>query len=989
MAVRSGARDRDVTVAAVDATADVRPLAPSPSLADLIARIVLDAAGEDELSEILSATLHRLRGLVPFTGGSIALVESDELVVRAAIGPFAELALQQRLPKNESASWQVVRSREPRLIVDLPAAGVRVHGTAAGATLRSWLAAPLVRKGRAIGLLEVDSTEPNAFDDGHLAILRAVATALSGPVEIVDRYRVESQALQASEVAQARLAFLADAGAILASSLDLEATLTSVARLAVPRVADWCAIDMLDESDRPRLVTVSHVDPDRARWAATLRERYPIDLDAPSGLGFVLRTGESSLVPEIPDEMIVQAVGDDAERQRILDGLGPLRSLMIVALREGERTIGAISFVSTESGRRFDPEDLRLAEDLARRVSSAVSRARLYREASEARRAAEEAARRSSQLLGITAELSTAVTREDVARVIVDRGVAGLRAAAGSLALISADQSTLEVVASRGYAADLLERYGRLPLDSPMPLAVAARSGETVWLNGLEAAVERFPDLSEALERARRDGRRALAAIPLRSGDRPIGAIGLSFDEPRDQTEAETEFLAALAHQCSQALERARLYEAERDARELAETIQASLRARERQQAGVAALGERATGGPSLGALFRDAADTIVRTLDVEFVEILELLPGGQKLRLAAGAGWRKGFIGRAVLPTGADSQAGYTLLTHGPVVVDDLASEARFRAPRLLRAHGVVSGLTVPIGRPAAGSWGVLGAMTSRRASFTPDDVNFVLAVANMLAAAIDRDHAAAERDRLLQVEREAQLRREAFIGVMSHELRTPITTIYAGAKYLSRKGRGAARRQQRDEVLADLQTESERLYRLVEDLLVITRVERGVVEPAGEPLLLQRILPRLAAAAQVSSPGLRVEIDAPESLPTVRGEETYVEQVIRNLFSNARKYSPPGATVRLVAEPTDREVIVRVLDQGPGFPPGEGARLFELFYRSPGTAEKAAGAGIGLFVCKQLVEAMGGRVWAAPRPVRGAEFGFTLPRITDDEFA
>jgi signal transduction histidine kinase len=143
------------------------------------------------------------------------------------------------------------------------------------------------------------------------------------------------------------------------------------------------------------------------------------------------------------------------------------------------------------------------------------------------------------------------------------------------------------------------------------------------------------------------------------------------------------------------------------------------------------------------------------------------------------------------------------------------------------------------------------------------------------------------------------------------------------------------------------------------------------------------------MAAAEQASSQGLHVELDVPESLPTVRGEETYVEQVVRNFLSNARKYSPLGGTVRVTGEATDTEVIVRVLDEGPGFPAEEGERLFELFYRSPTTAEKASGAGIGLFVSRQLVDAMGGRAWARPRPKRGAEFGFALPRLPEDDSA
>ena len=958
------------------------------TLAELIAQVALEAAGEDELTDILAAALRRLGGLVPFTGGSIALVDDDALVVRAAIGPFARQALRQRVPHKDSESWRVIESRQPRRIDDLAEAGLRIHGRPAESGIRSWIAAPLVRKGTAIGLLEVDSTEPHAFTDAHLEILEAVAIALSGPVEIANRYEVESQALARSESAQVRLAFLADAGELLASSLDYEATLASVATLAVPRVADWCTVDLIEPGGEPKLVAVAHVDPERVRLAQRLRDALPVKMDAPNGLGAVLRTGESELISEIPDALLVRALEGKPEILEITRSLG-LASSITVALREQGRVIGAISLVTAESGRRFVPADLHLAEELARRASLAIGSARLFREASDARLDAEDAALRNAQLLRITAELSTAVTQHEVAQAVVDRGVDALQAAGGWLARLSADGRTLELLAANGTLPGEIERYHSLPVDAAFPIALAARTGRPQWFPSVEGAIDDRADVREALIQAFGRGRRALAAVPLMAGGRPIGALSLGFNEVRDLEGTESEFLTALAQQCAQSLERARLYEAERDARERAETVQSILRVRERQQAAVAEFGQLAVAGGPVERLFRAAVATIARTLDTEFVEILELQPERREFRLVAGTGWRRGHVGRAKVDAGAASQGGYTLISHGPVVVEDLAAETRFTPSHLLVDHHVTSGVTVPIGRLPGPVWGVLGAQTARRTTFTSDDVNFLLAVANVLAAAVDRKRAEDERDRLLEVEREAQRRREAFIGVMSHELRTPITTIYAGTKFLSRAGRGPARREAAREVLADVQAESERLYRLVEDLLVITKVERGRVEPAGEPLLLQRLLPRMAAAEQAASRNLHLELDVPESLPTVRGEETYVEQVIRNYLSNARKYSPPGGTVRVTGEATDDEVVVRVLDEGPGFPAEEGERLFELFYRSPSTAEKASGAGIGLFVSRQLVEAMGGRTWARPEPAGGAEFGFALPRLPEDDLA
>ena len=222
-----------------------------------------------------------------------------------------------------------------------------------------------------------------------------------------------------------------------------------------------------------------------------------------------------------------------------------------------------------------------------------------------------------------------------------------------------------------------------------------------------------------------------------------------------------------------------------------------------------------------------------------------------------------------------------------------------------------------------------------------------------------------------------EAKVRR--FAADASHELRTPITTIYAASEVLSRQERELPEETRR-ELYEDIKAESQRLERLVEDLLVLTRFERGAMEIGLEPVLVQRVAPAVVAAEQPRWPETEFVVRVPPHVPTVQGETTYIEQVVRNLVTNAAKYSPPGTCVEVCVEEADGEVQVRVLDQGPGVAPDEAPRLFELFYRSEATAAHVKGAGIGLFVSKQLIEAMGGRIWARPRPDGGAEFGFAL---------
>jgi PAS domain S-box-containing protein len=172
--------------------------------------------------------------------------------------------------------------------------------------------------------------------------------------------------------------FLAEASRALADSLDYESTLASIAQLAVPVVADWCAVDlvadMAGELDR---VAVAHVDPAKVIWAKEIAERYPADPRADRGAHHVLRTGESQLWPDIPDALITEAAQDD-EHLRLIRTLG-MTSAMMVPMRVRDRVFGVISFVTAESGRHFSDADLRLAEDLALRAATAVENARLYR----------------------------------------------------------------------------------------------------------------------------------------------------------------------------------------------------------------------------------------------------------------------------------------------------------------------------------------------------------------------------------------------------------------------------------------------------------------------------------------------------------------------------------------------------------------------------------------------------------------------------------
>ena len=187
-----------------------------------------------------------------------------------------------------------------------------------------------------------------------------------------------------------RLAFLLRASELLGESLDYEETLQRVADLAVPDVADWCSVDLIDDDGSIDQVAVAHADPEKVALAREMRRRYPPDTAATSGIANVIRTGRSELYEAITDEVLQATLPDDQrELLELVRQLG-LVSAMTVPLIAHERVLGAITLVTAESGHRYEPDDLRFAEDLARRAANAIDNARRFGQQARAALRSEE-----------------------------------------------------------------------------------------------------------------------------------------------------------------------------------------------------------------------------------------------------------------------------------------------------------------------------------------------------------------------------------------------------------------------------------------------------------------------------------------------------------------------------------------------------------------------------------------------------------------------
>jgi signal transduction histidine kinase len=250
------------------------------------------------------------------------------------------------------------------------------------------LVVPIRRGGHVEGLLYVSRRSARPFtgrDDALLGRLADQAAVVLHNIGLVTR---EQAARADAEATERRASFLAQASVLMAASLDVEETLRSVARLSVPFLADFCAVDMADDQGRPQRVVAVHADPDREPLVRELRERHGFNPAAREGVPRVLASGRSAFVPHVTDEHLRAAATSEAQLSLLREL--KIGSWIIVPLVARGRVLGAITLVMAESGRRYGVADVAMAEDLGRRAAVAIENAQLYREAQLANQAKDE-----------------------------------------------------------------------------------------------------------------------------------------------------------------------------------------------------------------------------------------------------------------------------------------------------------------------------------------------------------------------------------------------------------------------------------------------------------------------------------------------------------------------------------------------------------------------------------------------------------------------
>ncbi len=304
--------------------------------------------------------------------------------------------------------------------------------------------------------------------------------------------------------------------------------------------------------------------------------------------------------------------------------------------------------------------------------------------------------------------------------------------------------------------------------------------------------------------------------------------------------------------------------------------------------------------------------------------------------------------------------------------------------------ANGMVAGdgagafpsagaLYVPMGT-AHGTIGVLAVKSPRAGALaSPENRQLLATAATQIATAIEREFLAV-RTRASALEAETERMRSSLLSSVSHDLRTPLAVIAGTTGTLLGLGEGADP-STRQQLLTEVSEESDRLARLVENLLAMTRLDSGRITPAKEWFPLEDVIGSALGRLKKQARGRKIDKHIPADLPPVPLDGVMIEQVLFNLVDNALKYSPVDAPVEISVSAGADEVVIEVADRGPGLAANETRAVFEKLYRGTAAAGNARGAGLGLAIAQAIVQVHGGRIWAANRPGGGAVFTFTLP--------
>jgi len=612
------------------------------------------------------------------------------------------------------------------------------------------------------------------------------------------------------------------------------------------------------------------------------------------------------------------------------------------------RVLGVVAF-RFDGPRAFAADERALLLTMAAQAAQALERSRAY--------AGEIAARLKVEALRCLSEaLSGAPGTDEVAAVVIDRGMHMAGADICTLYVLDAASGDLELVGERGCSPQIVDRIRRITPGSGDPAYSPIATGEALWAE----TPEEYAAVSPLIATMRAEGRRARAfwSMPLIVEGRTIGLLGMGFHEARRFPPEEREFIGLFCRQCAEALLRASRLDAERRAHELAQRMNAERKLEELRRAFLA-----------------DATAALAQSLDYEstLAKVAQLAVPGLADCCAVD-----------VLPEGDRIPKRLAVACADPPKSEP-PREIDSGVPSVLRTGRSEMSSTVMC-VPLQGRGRVFGAVTFRAAesgrTYTVDDLHCAEELARRCAIAIENARLYASEHAARKSADVANRAKDEFLAVVSHELRTPLNAIMGWAKMLSSQQLDEPRRAR---AIETIDRNAVAMAQLIDDLLDVSRIISGKMRLEIKRVDAARVIDAAIEAARpaAEAKGVAIVASLDRSVPPVSGDPNRLQQIVWNLLSNAVKFTPAAGRVEVGLAIIQGSVEIRVEDTGRGIAPTFLPYVFDAF-RQEDTAHTRSrgGLGLGLAITKQLVELHGGRIDASSQGEGfGAVFKVHLP--------
>jgi PAS domain S-box-containing protein len=958
-------------------------------------------SGAQALDDVLEAALDTLLEATGADRASVLLAD-DAGVLR--FRAWRGLSDRYRASTEGRSPWPSdAEDPQPVLVEDLAAAGyepalervMRKEGIGALAFL------PLVRGGRLFGRFALYRDTPHRWSDRDVLLARTIANHLASVIERADA----QQALHASSE---RLALLLEATEQLTQTLDYEELLRRVPQLVVPRIADGCHVYIARNETELVRVAQAHVEPRIAALLDKIDAVYDVNSHKRIPVVQVFRTGKPIHRPALtrPLKKVARPGEEDLVRMEA-------RSLVVVPLETGGRRLGVLAVTSAEPGRHGD-EDFELVSELARRVSLALDLVGFHRQAQDS----------LAQLHAVIAQLPLGVAITDANHRITLRNDE-LERVWGAPVTIGYDHRASDVDTS-GWPLERAIETGEVTVGERHTIerdadartlevsAAPVRDADGAIVSAVailadvtrrSRAEENLRFLSQANELlvASLDWEHTLAAIADLAVPALAGYLVIDLLDEEDELHwvvavhadpEKTELVRELrgqypptvsTHPIQVALrtgEPVLLPDLQAEADAMSHDVKhaRAIRRIANTSGLVAPLIAR---GRTLGTISLGTIEGQPRFDESDLAMAMEL---ARRISLA---------LDNARLFSEAQERAhaaeALEYVDDGVILVDE-AGIVRLWNPTaaISLRRTAVDAVGRPIAELLGGDWhslqsripvaSELQAGGASRAQTLPVEVQGEERWLSISAVRFPGGTVYAFRD--VTDERAVEQMKTDFVSTVSHELRTPLAAIYGAAMTLRRRD-VVVEESQRDRLLEVVSSEADRLARIVNDILWASRLESGRMSIAIERCDAAAIANEVVDVLRSRAPeGIEVVVSKSRGLPQVAADPDKLRQILTNLIDNAIKYSPDGGRVEVEIGRSGGRVRFRVADEGLGIPPAEQDRIFEKFFRlDPNLTRGVGGTGLGLYISRELVMRMNGRIWVDSDGRSGSSFFLELP--------